>query len=316
MATFTGVPIHNALKTGEDRFAKGWIETIIAGVPFFKMSSVLPIDGRTYNQEHEYVLPDVQFRDLNEYPADTYGDTVDSTWGTAIIHSRIKIDRAALRSGMSNPAKLIARRYREHAKAAAMRVNWESINGTGASKGFKGLKQLVTDGWGTISNDGSGTGNFSFDNLDEAFLNLEHGPPNLLLMNKYVELEVTKKARSHTSFPLIDVGTDALGQPVTRYKGVPIETLRVGRTATANTNADILPQTETTGGGTVESSIYLIRFGEDAVTTLLGNNSSMEMQSLGESTEGPYLVGQLEFYPGLASFDPHSLHRYAGITLS
>jgi hypothetical protein len=315
MTTFTGVPIHNALKTGEDRFAKGWIETIIAGVPFFKMSSVLPIDGRTYNQEHEYVLPDVQFRDLNEYPADTYGDTVDSTWGTAIIHSRIKIDRAALRSGMSNPAKLIARRYREHAKAAAMRVNWESINGTGASKGFKGLKQLITDGWGHATNVTT-DGNLSFDTLDEVWLDLEHGPPNLILTNKYVEVEFTKKARAHSSFPLLDVGTDALGQPVTRYRGVPIESLRTGRTATANTNADIMPATEVGDGGNDTSSLYLIRFGEDAVTTLLGNQASMDMQSLGESTEGPYLVGQLEFYPGLASFDKFSLCRYAGITLS
>lgn len=279
------------------------------------MSSVLPISGRDYHVEHEYVQPDVQFRDLNEYPADTYGDTVDSVWGTAIIHSRIKIDKAALKSGIANPAKLISRRFTEHAKSAAMRVNYEAINGTGASKGFKGLKQLVTDGWGTISNDGSGTGNFSFDNLDEAWLNMEHGAPDLLLMNKYVELEITKKARSHSSFPLLDVGTDALGRPVTRYRGVEIESLRSGRTSSA-TVADILPQTETTGGGTTESSIYLVKFGDDGVTTLLGNEASMEMQDLGSSTEGPYVVGSLEFYPGLGSFDKYKLHRYAGITLS
>jgi hypothetical protein len=314
MTTFTGVPIHNALKTGEDRFAKGWIETIIAGVPFFKMSSVLPIDGRTYNQEHEYVLPDVQFRDLNEYPADTYGDTVDSTWGTAIIHSRIKIDRAALRSGMSNPAKLIARRYREHAKSALMRVNYESINGTGASKGFKGLKQLITDGWGFATNLTT-DGNLSFDTLDEVWMDLEHGPPNLILTNREIEVEFTKKARAFSSFPLLDVGTDNLGMPVMRYKGVPIESLRTGRNSSGS-NTSILPNTEVGDGGNDTGSLYLIRFGEDAVTTLLGNQASMEMQSLGESTEGPYLVGQLEFYPGLASFDKYSLARYAGITLS
>ena len=314
MTTFTGVPIHNALKTGEDRFAKGYIETIIAGVPFFKMSSVLPIDGRVYNQEHEYVLPDVQFRDLNEYPADTHGDTVDSTWGTAIIHSRIKIDRAALRSGMSNPAKLIARRYREHAKSAAMRVNWESINGTGASKGYKGLKQLITDGWGFATNVTT-DGNLSFDTLDRVWKDVEGGAPNLILTNVDVETEFTIKARAHSSFPLLDVGTDALGQPVMRYRGTPIESLRLGRNA-SGANVDILPNTEVGDGGNDTGSLYLIRFGEDAVTTLLGNQASMEMQSLGESTEGPYLVGQLEFYPGLASFDKYALHRYAGITLS
>jgi hypothetical protein len=314
MTTFTGVPIHNALKTGEDRFAKGYIETIIAGVPFFKMSSVLPIDGRVYNQEHEYVLPDVQFRDLNEYPADTHGDTVDSTWGTAIIHSRIKIDRAALRSGMSNPAKLIARRYREHAKSAAMRVNWESINGTGASKGYKGLKQLITDGWGFATNVTT-DGNLSFDTLDRVWKDVEGGAPNLILTNVDVETEFTIKARAHSSFPLLDVGTDALGPPVMRYRGVPIESLRTGRNA-SGANVDIMPHTEVGDGGNDTGSLYLIRFGEDAVTTLLGNQASMEMQSLGESTEGPYLVGQLEFYPGLASFDKYALHRYAGITLS
>lgn len=314
MATFTGVPIHNVLKTGEDRYAQGWIETIIAGVPFFKMSSVLPIAGRQYVQEHEYVLPDVQFRDLNEFPADTYGDTNESIWGTTIIHSRIKIDRAALRSGMSNPAKLIARRYAEHAKSAAMRVNYEALNGTGASSGFKGLKQLAVEGWGTETNITT-DGNLDFDTLDEVWLNFEHGPPNLILTNKWVEVEFTKKARAFSGFPLVDVGTDALGMPVMRYKGVPIESVRSGRNSSGAT-VDVIPKTEVGDGGNDTSSLYLIRFGDDAVTTLLGNEASMEMQQLGESTEGPYLVGQLEFYPGMASFDPYALSRYGGITLS
>lgn len=309
MATFTGVPVFNALKTGEDRFASGYIQTIIAGVPFFKMSSVLPINGRTYNAEHEYVLPDVQFRDLNEYPADTYGDTSESVWGTTIIHSRIKIDRAALKSGMSNPAKLIARRYSEHAKSAAMRVNYESIRGTGASSGFKGLDQLITEGWG--QNSDPAEGDLSFDNLDRAWSLLEY-PPNLILCNKDIETSFTIEARSFSTFPLVDMGHDALGAPIMRYRGVPIETLRKGRNS-SGANVDIITSTQGSGD---ESTLYLIRFGDDAVTTLLGNEASMEMHPLGESTEGPYLVGQLEFYPGLASFDQFSLVSYSSINPS
>ena len=309
MATFTGVPIHNALKTGEDRYAKGWIETIIAGVPFFKMSSVLPIAGRQYFQEHEYVLPDVQFRDLNETYSDTYGDTSESVWGTTIIGSQIKIDKAALKSGMANPAKLIARRYAEHAKSALMRVNYESIRGTGASSGFKGLDQLITEGWGQNFNPTEGA--FSFDNLDKAWKLLEH-TPNLILCNRDIETSISIVARNFTSFPLLGVGQDKLGQPVMTYRGVPLEVLRNGRNS-SGANVPIITSTQDSGD---ESTIYLIAFGEDAVTTLLGNEASMEMMPLGESTEGPYMTGRLEFYPGLASFDPLALVSYSNINPS
>lgn len=80
----------------------------------------------------------------------------------------------------------------------------------------------------------------------------------------------------------------------------------------------ILPFTESgltslTGGST--SSIYAVRFSsEDGVTGLLGKRGALLMRPLRESTEGPYEVGRMEFYPGVAVLDPLSVVRYARIT--
>ncbi len=317
MATFDGVPLLTALKYGSDGKARGWIQTIIAGVPLLERLPQKRIDGRVWQQDMEGTLPNVQFRNVNEtYDAD-YGENDTTWWGTTILGGELRVDIAELRNVVDDDASFRADQYSKHAKSASMRVSWEYINGTGsiASKGFKGLFHLGQAGLGITHDPGSDAA-FSFDEFDEALLNMEQGDADIHLMNKEVALRITHRARSATSFPLIDVGTDALGRPVKRYNGVPFGIVRRGRNA-SNVVAQILPFTESgltalTGGST--TSIYSVRYGDDGVTGLLGKGGSMLMRNLRESTEGPYEVGRMEFYPGLAVFDPTSVVRYARIT--
>lgn len=314
--TFAGVPLLTALKWGRDLKSKGWIQTIISGVPMLQRLPHKRIAGRVWQQELEGTLPNVQFRNVNDTYDPSYGENDYSWWGTGILGGELKVDIAELRSGVvEDAAEFRADQYNKHAKSAQMRYSFEAINGTGANKGFKGLAQLVADGYGTFYDPGS-DGPLSFDNLDTSLLSMENGDPDILLMNKELALRFSLRARSFSSgFTLIDQGTDALGRPVKRYNGLDFGIIRRGRNS-AGATVQIMPFTELsqalTGGTT--SSIYAVRLADDAVTGLLGNNGSMYMKNLQESTEGPYEIGRLEFYPGLASFDPTGLIRYGRIT--
>jgi len=316
MVAFAGVPLLTALKWGRDRVSKGWIQTVIAGVPMFEQAPQKRIDGRVWEQQHEGALPNPQFRGVNETYTDSYAEKDSSWWGTTILGGQIKIDIAELDSGVTDDdAEFRAKQYRQHAKSAGMRYSWEFFQGDGTGKGFKGLRVLVNEGWGVVSNTG-GDAALSFDQLDLALLNFENGEPSQMLMNKELALRFSHRARSgFTGFTLIDDGTDALGRPVKRYSGIPIRIIRRGRDS-AGATVQILPFTENnlapTGGTT--SSIYIVNYDDEAVTGLLGKRGKLAMRNLQESTEGPYEVGRMEFYPGVASFDPFGLVRYNRIT--
>jgi hypothetical protein len=318
MATFAGVPLLTALKWGKDLKSKGWIQTIIAGVPMLERLPHLRVAGRVWEQEMEGTLPNVGFRNVNETYTASSGENESTWWGTTILGGELRVDIAVLNSGVvDDAAKFRSDQYAKHAKAAGMRYSWESFNGTGAAstKGFKGLFQLCADGAGTVYDPGSDAA-LNFDKLDEALVLMENNEADMLLMNKEIALRFSQKARSFTSMPLIDIGTDALGRPVKRYNGIPFGIVRRGRNA-SNVTAQILPFTENgltslTGGAT--SSIYAVHYGSDGLTGLLGNSGSMVMRNLQESTEGPYEIGRLEFYPGIAVLDPTSVVRMARIT--
>lgn len=316
MATFPGVPLLTALKWGKDRVSKGWIQTVIAGVPMFEYSPMKRIDGRVWEQQHEDVLPNVQYRNVNETYTDSYAEKDSSWWGTSILGGQIKIDIAELDSGVvDDDADFRAKQYGQHAKSASMRYSFEYFQGDGLNKGHKGLRVLINEGWGMVSNTG-GDAALSFDQLDLALLNFENGDPTAMYANKEIVLRFSHRARSgFTQFTLVDQGIDDLGRPVKRYNGIPLRIIRRGRDATG-ANVQILPFTENnlapTGG--VTSSIYIVRHDDDAVTGLLGKRGKMNMRNLKESTEGPYEVGRIEFYPGVASFDPFGLVRYNRIT--
>jgi hypothetical protein len=317
MATFDGVPLLTALKWGKDLKSKGWIQTIIAGVPMLERLPQKRINGRAWEQEMEGVLPNSNFRNVNETYTASEGENESVWWGTAILGGELRVDIAILNSGaVEDAGEFRADQYQMHAKATHMRYSWEVFNGTGANKGFKGLFSLGQSGFGQTFDPGS-DGALTFDNLDQALLLMENGDPDILLMNKELALRFSIKARAATSFPLLDIGTDALGRQVKRYNGIPFGIVRRGRNA-SNAVVSILPFTELnttalTGGTT--SSIYALRYSAtDGVAGLLGNNGSLSMRNLRESTEGPYETGRLEFYPGLAVLDPLSVVRYARIT--
>lgn len=315
------VSLIEAAKCGDDMKKVGIVETILFESAPIEMLPWYPFAGNSLMTEVEGTLPTVEFRRVNEGYTSSYGSDRMLQWGVAILGGEVKIDRF-LQDVTSNQRNAKAKQWAKLAKANAGRFDYEFFNGTGsaASKGFKGLKQLITEGQGqTVSHSGTGAtlnSQAGLDTLDVAIDTFRNqGRPEAMLVNRNHRRQVTKAARTAVSGTvLIDVGTDSFGRKVNMYDDVPMRI--IGDVIDGNGNVvDGLPFNEDPGDGTSDaSSIYFTKFGEDDICGLLGLGGSFDIKDFGEMESAPQLLGRLEWYPGICIPNKYAVTRVTGIT--
>ena len=313
------IPLHEAVKYGDEQaLGTGLVQTIIQEGALIPRMNWKSFEGEALVSEREGNLPTVSFRNVNEgYTADWASDTKD-TWGVAILGGEVKVDKF-LENVVANRTSLMKRQLMKKAKANSMRFDYEVLNGTGsvASKGFKGLKSLVTEGFGQLN--GSAVGAqltlFGDDSLTESMdLFLNQGGPDEMWINRSLRTFVTHLAHSaYSGFSLIDIGTDSFGRKVTSFNGVPMVIL--GKVMDSSGNiVDALPFTEDPGdAGNDTTSIWMVKHGEDDFTGIAGRGGTFQAQTWGELESGPYYQARFEWYPGIAVLSPYSVVRHQGI---
>jgi hypothetical protein len=301
-----------AAKAGEDRLKRGVVEVLIEESPMIEVLTWVPFEGNALQHQEEGTLPNVQFRRVNEGYSQSFGTDNSHFWGVAILGGEVKVDNYLV-NVVSTREDLEAKQWRKLAKANSMRFSYEAFEGTGsvASKGFKGIKTLITEGFGQSHANGNAV--LSLDKLDEAVdLFRNQGRPDVALCNRTHRRQLTKAARtSVTGVSLIDVGTDVFGRKVNMYDDIPFRILGDGMDSSGNI-VPILPFTEASS----TSSLYLAKIGEDDVTGLMGKGGSFEAKQFGELESGPQRLGRMEWYPGIAIFNQYSIVRLSGITAS
>lgn len=311
------VTLIEAAKSGSDMKKRGFTETIMQENPLIEMVPWQTIAGTAFKQSVEDTLPNVQFRPVNGSYTRSFGTDTNRYWGVAILGGEYAVD-PFLVDVISNEQDQRAKQAAKLAKANAMRFGYEAINGDGTGNGFKGFKTLVSEGLGqTFANSATGA-TVSLHKMDEAIdLFVNQGQPSAALMNRTVRRQITWAAReSVTGVSLIDVGTDTFGRKVTMYDDIPLRILGDCLTSAGAISAT-LPFNEDPGDSTSDcTSIWFTKFGEDDVSGLLGKGGSFTIKDFGELETQPQLMGRLEWYPGLAVFNPYALVRLTGITAS
>lgn len=310
-----------AAKLGSDMKKRGMVETIIQESPFIEMLPWQTIAGTAFKQTIEDTLPNVSFRAVNGSYTRTFGTDTERFWGVAILGGEYAVDPFLI-DVISTEGNQRAKQAAKLAKANSMRFDYEAINGTGAGNGFKGLKQLASEGLGQVaqwSATGAPASSAAFlDYLDEAHdLFRNQGGPNAMLVNRTHRRAITKAARTAVSgVSLIDVGTDMFGKKVNTWNDVPMRILGDVLDGSGNI-VPALDFNEDPGDATSDtSSLWFVKFGEDDVSGLLGKGGSFSIKDFGELETQPQMMGRLEWYPGLAVFNSYSLVRVAGITAS
>jgi hypothetical protein len=306
-----------AAKASKDQVKRGTVETLIIESPLIEMLHWTGFQGNALQHFEEGTVPSVNFRRVNEGYTPSYGSDNSHFWGVAILGGEAEVDNFLV-NVVDTEGKLLAKNARKLAKANAMRFDYEALEGTGsvASKGFKGIKTLIDEGFGQKLLNASGGGALTLAKLDEANdLLLNTGGADFLLANRTVRRKVTSLAReTHTGISLIDIGTDVFGRQVTRWNDIPIKTTAMALNS-SGTVVNLLDFNEDPGDATSDTtSVYFVKTDEDNVTGLLGKGGTFEARSLGENYDAPARKFRMEWYPGIAIFSEYSIVRLYGIT--
>jgi len=313
------VSLQEAVKHGDEQeLGTGLVETIIHENPLIARMNWVPFEGEAMKHEAEGDLPNVQFRNVNEgYTADWAGDT-EHYWGVAILGGEVKVDKF-LENVVANRRSIMKRQLKKKAKSNSLRFQYEVLNGTGsiASKGFKGLKNIVLEGFGqtTGSAVGAQLSLQDVNGLDEAIDLFETtGKPDEMWISRPLKRKITDLARrTYSGVSLIDTGTDVFGNKVTVYDDIPMVHLGRGMDSTGAI-VDMLPFTEDPGdAGLDTASIWFVKHGEDDFTGIAGKGGSFEAMTWGELESGPYFQARFEWYPGVAVLNKYSVVRLKGI---
>lgn len=308
------VTLLEAAKCGSDVLKRGVVETIIQESPILERLPMITIQGNALKHSVEESLPTLEWRNVNETYNRTWGTDTEHYWGTAILGGEVFVDNYLVRV-RGNVVSVKAKQYAKVAKAAALTFDKTFFDGTGAAKDFKGVNALIEEGFGQkigAANNAADGGTLTLDDLDIAHdLLRSQSSADVMFLNRTIRRKITKLARNTAgSFSLIDVGDDRFGRQVTQWNGIPMAI--VGDDVNGNL---ILDFDETRGNSAVTTSIYFVAFGSDEnVCGLMGAGGTMEVVDFGETEAAPGHLGRVEFYPGIAIFNPYSIVRLAGIT--
>ncbi len=207
------------------------------------------------------------------------------------------------------------------AKAVAFKFNNMFINGDPAGGEFKGLSKRADDAYDAGFTDqkfdaGSATNgrgvlydtteqHYFLDQIAKVVEVTAESDPTALLMNSKLYLCVESATR-RTS--LLKQDKDMFGRIINYWGSIPI--WKLGPVSAYSTTL-ILPNTETGSGGTDETSIYSVKFGEEEYLWGI-QQKPMEVIDHGRLATASVFRDEIQWVTGLAVSSPRSIARAYG----
>lgn len=308
-------------KGQEDPKVRAVIELFPDAVDFMGAIPFVTAPGGALRYQEEGALPtNTAFRAINEVPTTGYGLLNDRVEQCFPIAGNIDVDRVLInRYGMQR--RSVEERMQIKKKASIWANTWLDGDNQTDPREFTGVKaRLQAVGSGAASVNGSnyesrilanstssGGGPLSLAQLDRAIGLVEE--PNAIIMPKAIKDRFAAAERDTSIGGFVTQDKDDMGKVVTRYNGLPIY-CGYG----VSKFGEFLPFTEAdyAAGGTVCSSIYIVRFAEDGVAAL--ETSPMEVRDLGLLENGVHYRTNVEHDVGMATMDPYAAIRLNSIT--
>ena len=282
-----------AQKLSTDVLQAGIIETITKESSVLAMLPFQEIVGNAYTYNVEKALPTVAFRAVNEAYTASEAEFEQRSESLVILGGDVELDRFILQT-LSNVNDQMAVQIMEKAKAIANTYTKTFFNGKKATsnKEFDGLATRLT-GTGqeidfTTSPEliATARGDERKLNALNTLLDAVKGGADAVYLNKRVKRQILALLQRSSHY--VENGADAFGRPVEMYAGVPLLTVE----------NDILADTD----------IYAVKFG--AYTHVAGlTNGGVQVRRLGETSAKAVEVTRIEFFCGLAQFNPYSSAR-------
>ncbi|MEC3417077.1 phage major capsid protein [Bacillus thuringiensis] len=271
----------------KDTLQAGVIEMIARESAVLERLPFMEISGNSYKYNLETALPTVAFREVNKGYEANEGTIEQKTEGLVILGGDVDIDRYIVQvNGDVNNIRAIQTEMK--AKAVANTFTKTFFKGDAAKNAneFDGLDVRMT---GTPQVVEFKAGDKIVDRLHEALDSVEGGA-DVLYMSKKVRRALQKEFTGQTH--LIQVGKDEFGRVVEMFGDVQIRTV-----------SDLILN---------EGEIYAVKFG--AMSHVSGlTNGGVSVRDLGELDTLPVVRTRIEWFVGLAVFNPKSIAKIDNI---
>lgn len=296
-------------KYSQDTLKQGVVETFVEHAPILQFLPFMDVVGNGYTYNLEETLPGIEFRGVNENYSESTGIINPQTERLVIMGGHADVDTFQVKT-QSNINNLRAQQTKMKTKAASLKFSDHFFNGDTAvdAKGFDGLKKRIVGGQ-SISAGANGfdvntspQGDF-MDMLDQLAYQVQ-GKADALFMDSKTLLKIRSVARDLKYFSQT---TDAFGKPVTTFDDIPM--FAVGDNNLGN---KIIGHSEVNGTATNTTSIYAVKFGSDEFVSGI-TNGGMQVQDLGLLQAEPKYRTRIEFFCGLAIFNPKAAARLSGL---
>lgn len=280
-----------------EQFARS--SDVLMSLPFENIS------GNALRYNVEETLPGIAFRGVNEAYTEDVGVINPVTEPLHILGGDLDVDKFIIDTmGMNQRSVRVAMKI----KAAAHKFTESFLKGdTGSDpREFDGLQNRLT-GSQLIAAGATANGTpLSLAKLDELIDAVDS--PTHLIMNKGLRRRLTAAARNYQVSGFLVWQQDSFGRTQATYNDLPILIADQD-----NEGNDILPFTEAATSGTATaSSIYCVSMGANSLSGI--QNGGIQVRDLGEIDSAPVYRTRVEWYPGIALFNPRGAARLWSIS--
>jgi len=294
-----------AAKLETDYLRRGVIETFGEYSPVLEDLPFIEVQGNSFKYNQEAVLPGVEFRAVNDSYTESAGAVNQESESLVIYGGVVDVDRYLQQvRGSINDQRALQTRLKVKALALGFTREFFEGDSTVDTNSFDGLQNRLSGDQVITADDGSGNGDVLTLDYVDALIDAVWGGPDVIYLNKVNRRKLISLARD---LEIVTVEMDATGKVHTYYDGIPVKV--VGKD---NLNAEILGFDETEGTETECSSIYAARYGAEEFVGGL-TNGGIQVEDLGLIPNPPVYRTLIEWYVGLAVFNPQAAARLKGI---
>lgn len=272
-----GITLAQSVSLTNDELQKGVIETMATESKLLAVLPFMTIEGAGYAYNVEKSMAGVEFRSINEAYNSTPAETDRKTEHLVILGGEAIVDSFQVEVH-SNVNDLMAVQTALTAKSISHTFEKTFLNGDAAvsSKEFDGLIKRV---------DATKVFNATADIVGDIDVLLDEvqGGADAIIMNKKTRRALTAKARENITYYMNDLGVQ-----VAQFGGVNIIDVE---------GSDLL----------ADDAIIAVRFGVHEAVTGLQSKSGVNVRSLGELGETPQLKTRIEWFCGMAVFNPYTV---------
>jgi len=261
-------------------------------------------------------LPTVGTRKINAAYSESTGKFETKIESKYIYGHDIDVDVVLVKANSADRTN----QRRMSSKAMAFKFNDMFLNGDPASDEFKGLKMRVndvntagyTDQYIDAGSSTTGRGvlydtterHYFIDKVARLVHVVKEHKPDVLLMNAKMYLAFEAAMRREQ---LLNQTKDMFGRVINTFGEIPLIDIGIK----ADQTTEIITNSETLSGGTDETSIYAVKYGEGEYLWGI-QQEPMQVRDLGEIQTKPVYRDRVEWVVGLAVSDPRSIARAYG----